>query len=112
MDVADDIVLLAEGEVQQAGPPHEIYDHPANPFVMGFLGPVTRLDGRLVRPHDIEVTRDGDGTAATVTRVVPLGFEVRVEALAGDHEVWAQLTRAGATALGVAPGDTVHLRPH
>ncbi len=111
MDVADDIVLLADGEVQQAGPPQEIYDNPANPFVMSFLGPVTRLDGQLVRPHDIEVTRDGDGTAATVTRVVPLGFEVRLEALAGDHEVWAQLTRASAKALDVKPGDTVHLRP-
>src|SRR5579859_5143748 len=112
MDVADDIVLLAEGEVQQAGPPHEIYDNPANPFVMSFLGPVTRLDGKLVRPHDIEVSRDGEGTAATVTRVVPLGFEVRVEALAGDTEVWAQLTRASAKALDVKPGDTVHLRTH
>jgi sulfate transport system ATP-binding protein len=112
MDVADDIVLLADGEVQQAGPPHEIYDNPANPFVMSFLGPVTRLDGKLVRPHDIEVSRDGDGTVATVTRVVPLGFEVRVEAVAGDHEVWAQLTRASAKALDVKPGDTVHLRPH
>jgi sulfate/thiosulfate transport system ATP-binding protein len=113
MDVADEIVLLADGEVQQVGAPHEIYDNPANPFVMSFLGPVTRLDGHLVRPHDIDVSRTGEagGTAATVTRVVPLGFEVRVEASTGDHEVWVQLSRAAARALDVTPGDMVYLRP-
>jgi sulfate transport system ATP-binding protein len=114
MDVSDEIVLLAEGRVQQVGPPHEIYENPANPFVMSFLGPVTDLDGRLVRPHDIDVSRTAaDGrTAATVTRVVSLGFEIRVEARTdGDREVWAQLTRADAKELGVAPGDRIHLRP-
>jgi sulfate transport system ATP-binding protein len=112
MDVADGIVLLADGAVQQTGPPHEIYDHPANPFVMSFLGPVTRLDGHLVRPHDIEVSREPAGGAipATVTRVVPLGFEVRLEARAGDDEVWAQLTRTAARALDLGPGDAVYLR--
>jgi sulfate transport system ATP-binding protein len=113
MDVADEIVLLADGEVQQVGPPHEIYDNPANPFVMSFLGPVTRLDGHLVRPHDIDVSRTATpgSTPATVTRVVTLGFEIRVEATTGDHDVWAQLTRAAARTIDVKAGDTVHLRP-
>jgi sulfate/thiosulfate transport system ATP-binding protein len=113
MDVADEIVLLADGQVQQAGPPNEIYENPANPFVMSFLGPVTDLDGHLVRPHDIEVSHDpGDGrTGATVTRVVSLGFEIRVEARAGEREVWAQLTRADAKALDVKAGDLIYLRP-
>ena len=55
MDVADHIVVLAGGRVEQIGSPHDIYDNPSNAFVMGFLGSVTRLDGQLVRPHDIEV---------------------------------------------------------
>lgn len=110
MDVADEIVVLADGVVQQAGSPHEIYENPANPFVMSFLGPVTRLDGRLVRPHDVELSREpvGGGVAAVVTRVVPLGFEVRIEAKAGDADVWAQLTRAAARAIDVKPGDPVY----
>jgi sulfate/thiosulfate transport system ATP-binding protein len=113
MDVSDAIVVLADGQVQQVGSPHEIYENPANPFVMSFLGPVTRLDGHLVRPHDIDVSRDPrDGSVpATVTRVVPLGFEVRIEAKAGEADVWAQLTRSAAKALDVRAGDTVHLRP-
>jgi sulfate/thiosulfate transport system ATP-binding protein len=113
MDVADEIVLLADGQVQQVGPPHEIYEHPANPFVMSFLGPVTRLDGHLVRPHDVEVSRTPSEGAvrATVTRVVSLGFEIRVEATTGEHDVWAQLTRTAARAIDIKPGDTVYLRP-
>jgi sulfate transport system ATP-binding protein len=113
MDVSDAIVVLADGEVQQVGTPHEIYDNPANPFVMSFLGPVTRLDDQLVRPHDVELSRTAQpgSTEATVTRVVRLGFEVRVEANAGDAEVWAQLTRAAADDLDVKSGDLVYLRP-
>jgi sulfate/thiosulfate transport system ATP-binding protein len=113
MEVADEIVVLADGAVQQVGSPGEIYDNPANPFVMSFLGPVTSLSGRLVRPHDIDLSRSPrDGSVpATVTRIVPLGFEVRVEAKAGDADVWAQLTAAGARTLDVRPGDTVHLSP-
>src|SRR3954466_14489796 len=98
MDVSDAIVVLADGVVQQVGSPGEIYENPTNPFVMSFLGPVTRLDGKLVRPHDVALSRDASagGTAAVVTRVVSLGFEVRIEAKAGDVDVWAQLTRTGA----------------
>ncbi|MEV6967305.1 sulfate ABC transporter ATP-binding protein [Hamadaea sp. NPDC051192] len=112
MDVADEIVVLADGEVKQAGRPQDLYDNPASPFVMSFLGPVTELDGRLVRPHDIDITAEpADGsTAAVVNRVVHLGFEVRVELTAGDRDVWAQITRGSASRLGLAPGDTVHLR--
>ena len=113
MDVADEIVVLAGGVVEQVGSPHEIYDNPANQFVMSFLGPVTRLDGNLVRPHDISVSLAPEAGAvpATVTRVVRLGFEVRVEARIGDEEVWAQLTRGNADALHLEPGATVYLKP-
>jgi sulfate/thiosulfate transport system ATP-binding protein len=113
MDVSDEIVVLADGRVQQIGSPHEIYENPANPFVMSFLGPVTHLDGKLVRPHDVDLTRDArDGSiSATVTRVVSLGFEVRIEAKAGDADIWAQLTRSSAKELDLKPGDTVHFGP-
>jgi sulfate/thiosulfate transport system ATP-binding protein len=111
MDVADEIVVLADGSVQQVGSPREIYDNPANPFVMSFLGPVTQLAGQLVRPHDIQLSRNpaAGSVPATVTRVVALGFEVRVEAKAGDADIWAQLTRADARELDVKAGDTVHV---
>jgi sulfate transport system ATP-binding protein len=111
MDVSDAIVVLADGVVQQVGSPGEIYENPTNPFVMSFLGPVTHLDGKLVRPHDVALSRDPGGTEATVTRVVSLGFEVRIEARAGERDVWAQLTRAGAKAIDVKPGDTVYFSP-
>jgi sulfate/thiosulfate transport system ATP-binding protein len=109
MDVADAIVVLAGGVVEQVGSPDEIYDNPANPFVMSFLGPVTRLGGRLVRPHDVRLSRTAEpgAVAATVTRVVRLGFEVRVEAVGDGEEVWAQVSRGTADALNLAVGDTV-----
>ncbi|WP_432927576.1 sulfate/molybdate ABC transporter ATP-binding protein [Microbispora sp. CA-135349] len=113
IEVADTIVVLAGGEVVQAGSPGEVYDNPANPFVMRFLGPVTEIGGSLVRPHDIEISQDPveGGSPAVVSRVVRLGFEVRVEVEIGGHEAWVQVTREQADRLGLGPGDTVHLRP-
>src|SRR5436305_5667187 len=55
MDVADEIVVISAGRLEQVGTPDELYDHPANDFVMSFLGPVTTLSGDLVRPHDLEL---------------------------------------------------------
>jgi sulfate transport system ATP-binding protein len=111
MEVADRIVVLAGGLVEQVGSPHEIYENPANEFVMTFLGSVTRLDGKLVRPHDIVVsaTATPGATSARVDRIVRLGFEVRAELSTLDGEVWTQLTRSAADELGIAAGDTVYL---
>jgi sulfate transport system ATP-binding protein len=113
MDVADEIVVINGGRIEQVGTPDELYDRPANDFVMSFLGPVTRLGDRAVRPHDLEVLTfpEAGCVAATVVRVVRLGFEVRVDALAEGREVWVQLTRAQAEHLRLAPGDDVWLRP-
>jgi sulfate transport system ATP-binding protein len=113
MELADRIVVLNDGRIQQVGAPREVYDAPANEFVMGFLGPVARLGGGLVRPHDLVLQPDPDGGAveAQVTRVVHLGFEVRVELeLAGDGSVAAQLTRHEAEQLEVAEGDILYVR--
>ena len=60
MDVADRIVVIANGRIEQVGTPDELYDQPANDFVMSFLGPVTQLNGRLVRPHDLELLAAAD----------------------------------------------------
>src|SRR5262249_53137718 len=80
MAIADRIVVLDAGRVQQVGAPRELYERPANAFVMGFLGPVARLHDRLVRPHDLVLSADPapDALEAMITRVVYLGFEVRV----------------------------------
>jgi sulfate transport system ATP-binding protein len=110
MEVADRIVVLNRGRVEQAGPPRDLYERPANPFVMGFLGPVARLGDTLVRPHDLRLhTEPGDGALeAQVARVVHLGFEVRVE-LVLDHgePLSAQLTRDEAAELELRAGDIV-----
>ena len=55
LDVADRIVVINQGRIEQVGPPDELYDHPTSEFVMSFLGPVTTLDGHLVRPHDLVI---------------------------------------------------------
>src|SRR3954469_25879062 len=113
MELAERIVVLNDGRIQQVGAPREVYDAPANEFVMGFLGPVARLGGGLVRPHDLVLRPDPEAGAveAQVTRIVHLGFEVRVELqLASDGEVAAQLTRYEAEQLELAPGDIVYVR--
>jgi sulfate transport system ATP-binding protein len=114
MEVADEIAVVNDGVIEQVGTPDDLYDRPANEFVMRFLGAVTSLDGQLVRPHDIEVLgAPGEGTvAAKVERMVRLGFEVRVDALpvGGGDPVSVQLTRAQAESLGLDRGVEVHLR--
>src|SRR5947209_1511048 len=74
MEVADTIAVMNEGAIEQVGTPREVYDSPASDFVMGFLGPVSRIDGRLVRPHDVTVTLvpTPDAIEALVRRVVHL----------------------------------------
>jgi sulfate transport system ATP-binding protein len=112
MEVADSIVVMADGKIQQVGTPDELYERPASDFVMSFLGPVTTLAGRLVRPHDLVLSaEDADGAvAAVVERVVRLGFEVRVDATVGGQPIWAQVTRYRSQLLDLRPGDTVYVR--
>jgi len=114
MEVADEIVIINHGQVEQAGSPSDLYDKPATDFVMSFLGPVTRLRGSVVRPHDLELfpTPEPDAVEAIVQRVLRLGFEVRVDMTSDDGEVfWAQLTRGEAERLGAEPGATYFVRP-
>jgi sulfate/thiosulfate transport system ATP-binding protein len=81
LEVADEIVVINEGRIEQIGSPDQLYDAPANDFVMSFLGPVTRLQGQLIRPHDIDVFTSGvvaGAVAGEVTRMLRVGFEVRL----------------------------------
>jgi len=114
MDVAEQLVVMNAGRVEQAGSATDLYEHPANEFVMSFVGEVNRLGEHFVRPHDMQVFADAeDGTVeAMIRRIVPLGFEVRVEVVLSDGaDVWAQLTRAELQRLELREGQIVHLRP-
>jgi sulfate transport system ATP-binding protein len=114
MEVAEQIVVINEGHIEQVGGPRDLYEEPANKFVMSFVGPVTNLDGTMIRPHDIEVsTTPQDGTtAATIDKVLHLGFEVRLElTIEGDGQVAVQIDRATADSLGLEDGQSVWVRP-
>ncbi len=114
MDVAGQLVVMNEGRVEQSGSADDLYDQPANEFVMSFVGEVNRLGDGFVRPHDMDVVLDPDERTeeAMVQRIVALGFEIRVEfVLADGTEVWAQLTRSELQKLELRQGQIVYLRP-
>jgi sulfate/thiosulfate transport system ATP-binding protein len=114
MEVSDRIAVMHAGRIEQVGAPREVYDAPANDFVMGFLGPVSKLGDRLVRPHDVtlSLSPNDDTLEAMVSRVIHLGFEVRVELELKDGSLArAQLTRAQTEELELARGDIVYVRP-
>jgi sulfate transport system ATP-binding protein len=116
LEVADEIVIINDGRIEQVGTPDELYDAPANDFVMSFLGPVTTLDGRLVRPHDVDVRpATGEGASGavqgTVERITRIGFEVRIDVRpdADAPVVQATMTRTQSQSLGIAEGQRVWL---
>jgi sulfate/thiosulfate transport system ATP-binding protein len=113
MEVAEQIVVMNDGAIEQIGEPRELYEHPANEFVMSFVGPVNRLGDELVRPHDIELMLEPNGVTeeAMIDRIVHLGFEVRVEFTYSDgRHAWAQLTRERAQDLELEEGQIVYAR--
>lgn len=117
LEVADTIVVINDGRIEQVGTPDDLYDRPASEFVLSFLGPVTRLGGDLIRPHDIEISRYEQAATASgpITRWTRVGFEVRLEVTPDDvlhpDPVQVSLTRTEATGLGLHLGDRVWLRP-
>jgi sulfate transport system ATP-binding protein len=113
MEIADRLVILHDGRIEQVGRPEDVYDRPANDFVRNFLGPVTTVGGVQHRPHAIALgPADGEGLRATVTDVVRLGFEVRVVVTTPDGEhPWVQLTHDEAATLSPRVGDLVTLAP-
>jgi len=132
MEVADRIVVMNEGRIEQIGTPAEIYDHPASPFVMGFVGAVNVLPGGtlpqpatedaaspvpesplFVRPHDVEVFRDSrsDTVPAMLRRLSHLGRDVQAELVLADGQViTAQIARERLSPGGFQVGDRLHVR--
>jgi sulfate/thiosulfate transport system ATP-binding protein len=114
MEVAEQIVVLNDGRIEQVGSPRDLYEHPANEFVMRFIGPVTPLGERWLRPHDVDILLEPamGTTEAMIDRVTHLGFEVRVELSLGDgNATWVQTTRGRAEELELAEGEIVWLQP-
>jgi sulfate transport system ATP-binding protein len=114
MEVADKVVVMNQGRVEQVAGPRELYDEPANPFVMSFVGQANRFGDTWVRPHDLQVLLTPNGTTreAMVERISHLGFEVRVELARDDGaHVQAQLTRDDAERLELEPGQIVYVEP-
>lgn len=114
MEVAEQIVVLNHGEVEQVGSPRDLYENPTNEFVLRFVGPVSELSGNWVRPHDVEILLEPTESAAEamIDRIVHLGFEVRVELSLGDGEsTWVQTTRGTAEELELGERQIVWLRP-
>jgi sulfate transport system ATP-binding protein len=126
LEVADEIVVINDGRIEQIGAPDELYDAPANDFVMSFLGPVTRLNGQLIRPHDIDILTSDHVLGAVrgeVVRMLRVGFEVRLtvrpSAAGGgsvppgeEDDVTVVLTRSHARALHLEVGSGVWMAPN
>jgi sulfate/thiosulfate transport system ATP-binding protein len=114
MEVAGQIVVINHGRVEQVGTPRDLYESPANEFVMSFVGPVNKIGETFVRPRDITVglEPEPESTEAMVERVVHLGFEVRAELVRDDGQhLLAQLTQEEAEALELERGLIVYVRP-
>jgi sulfate/thiosulfate transport system ATP-binding protein len=111
MQVADRIALVNRGRIEQIGTPSELYEQPANEFVLTFVGDATQFGESLVRPHDVRLADDPEegGDEVLVQRVTHLGFEVRVELVRGDGAAFrASLTRDEAERLELAPGQILY----
>ncbi|GAB3924922.1 sulfate/thiosulfate import ATP-binding protein CysA [Microlunatus endophyticus] len=121
LEVADRIVVINDGRIEQIGSPDQLYDEPANDFVMGFLGEVTELGGVRLRPHDIDVAVSPGvhgSVPGVISRVLRVGFEVRVTVVpdpvigaAPAPEVNVVMSRAHQRSLGLAEGAKVWLSP-
>lgn len=127
MEVADRIVVMNEGRIEQIGSPAEIYDHPATPFVMRFVGavnvlprgvlPAPDLGGEdagpiFVRPHDVEVsaTPGPDTVPAQLRRLSHMGRDLQAELVLADGEVvLAQIPREQLDHGRIQPGDVLHV---
>ena len=111
MQVADRIALVNRGRIEQIGTPRELYEQPANEFVLTFVGDATRFGETLVRPHDVRLHDDPaeGGDEVLVERVTHLGFEVRVDLVRADGATFrASLTRDEAERLELEPGQILY----
>ncbi|HZT17038.1 MAG TPA: TOBE-like domain-containing protein [Gaiellaceae bacterium] len=114
MEVADTVVVMNRGRVEQAAAPRVLYDRPSSEFVMSFVGEASRFGDAWVRPHDLEVAPAPDERTreALIERLAHVGPEVRAELVRDDGErLTLQLPRDEAERLELAPGQIVYVRP-
>ena len=114
MEVADEVAVMSNGRIEQVGAPRQVYEEPANEFVMTFVGQAHRLGDTFVRPHDLEVTVEPNGSTREVTidRIVHFGFDVRLDLVRNDGErISVQTTRERAELLELVAGQIVYIRP-
>ena len=133
LEVADRIVVMNKGIIEQAGTPDQVYEHPANPFVLNFLGNVNLFHGRIqqpgtgqhvadetavayVRSHDIQIERfplDSTSLKAEIRHIQKLGPAVRITLTIDDNGefIEAELTRDVFQGLGLQHGESVFVRP-
>ncbi|PSB58924.1 sulfate/molybdate ABC transporter ATP-binding protein [Chamaesiphon polymorphus] len=130
MEVADKIVIMNKGRIEQVGTPAEIYNRPANAFVMGFIGPVNILASSanifqyhsfaptnseiFIRPQDIaiETGSSSNTVAAKVQRLTHLGSEVQAELTLADGQlITAHLSREHFDKLQLEPQQQVFVKP-
>jgi sulfate transport system ATP-binding protein len=102
MEVADEIVIMNQGKIEQVGTTAQIYDNPASAFVIKFIGAVNVFSSQasllkshqfdsvsnpvFVRPHRIQIFTElqEDSTAATIQRIIYLGWEIQIGLIDGD----------------------------
>lgn len=119
LEVADTIVVMNQGNIEQIGSPQAVYDHPANPFVYEFLGNVNALDSAqgkgFVRPHEINVSRQQEANSlqGELTYVHSVGSLVRMEIKRADSEQYVdvELSRDKFETLNFKQGETVYFSP-
>jgi len=111
MEMADQLIILNEGRIVQAGTPAEVYEFPKDEFVHSFLGPITAFEGTALRPHHIEFCDAGQGVGVEIVDVLHLGFEVRVTVKSSDGALtWVQLTHDEAQRKRFTNGDFATIR--
>jgi sulfate/thiosulfate transport system ATP-binding protein len=122
LEVADRVVVMNHGRIEQIGTPDEVYDHPATPFVFEFLGHVNRLpfvagstEQVFVRPHEFAVLAQPavDALPARLVHSATVGPVSRLEfALEPDRQtINVELPRATFRALQLVPGAIAYLQP-
>ncbi len=131
MEVADEIVVMNKGKIEQIGSPANVYDNPATPFVMSFIGSVNVLpansdryselhkvhnvrEDMYIRPRDILIETEPTNTSvsARINRLIHLGWEVQAELVLGDGQVLtAHITRDRFDELKLQPQQYVHIEP-
>jgi sulfate transport system ATP-binding protein len=121
LELADIVVIMNEGRVEQIGTPQEVYDHPATPFVYEFLGDVNkvrkpgRADLFYVRPHEIQVVFAADPQAelhATIEHIFAAGPSARLilRPGRGAETIDADITREQLEEMALDEGDEVGIR--